>query len=153
MHAPTDFGTPPNVGSPFPPIGGEEPLLELAMPTIREMMPRILSDGKIDSQEVDALCELIYSDGTIDREEADFLVVLNRRIERPSPAFERFFFVALKRHLLSDGVINAEKTAWLKQVIWADSRANSREKRLLRELRGEAVQVCPEFEDLYKVYC
>jgi uncharacterized tellurite resistance protein B-like protein len=126
---------------------------EPAMPTIREMMPKILSDGKIDPQEVDALSELIYADGTIDREEADFLVVLNRRIERVSPAFERFYFAALKRHVLTHGVIDAEKTDWLKRVICSDSRANSRERRLLRELRGEAVRVCPEFEELCRVYC
>jgi uncharacterized tellurite resistance protein B-like protein len=122
------------------------------MPTLRELMPKLLADGKIDPQEVDVLFDLVYSNGVVDAEEADFLVLLNRRVERPSPAFERFYFAALKRYLLSGNGLDAEKTRWLQRVVCSDSRMNNREKRLLRELKGEASQTCPEFETLYAVY-
>ncbi len=122
------------------------------MPTLRELMPKILADGKIDPQEVETLFDLIYSDGTIDREEADFLVTLNRRIERVSPSFERFYYAALKKFMLTGGAITSEKAQWLQRVICNDSRINLREMRLLRELKGEATGTCPEFDTLHAVY-
>lgn len=118
------------------------------MPKLRELMQDILADGKIDRLDVEMLTDLLYGDDVIDREEAEFLVSLQKRVERFSPAFERFFYQSIKRHVLTDGIINAEETAWLRKIILHDGRVNEREWKLIRELRGEASEVCPEYEEL-----
>lgn len=119
------------------------------MTTMREVLEKVLADGKIDGREVDALGELIYADGVVDRREAEFLAELHRRVERVSPGFETFFFRAIKRHVLADGVVDAREAAWLRRVIFSDGRVGDRERKLVRELRGEAARTCPEFEALY----
>ncbi len=119
------------------------------MPTLRELMEKFLDDGRIDSAEIESLSDLIYSKGVIDRGEAEFLIDLHRRVERPSPGFEKFFYQAIKRHVLTDGKIDAEEAEWLREMIFADGRVDKRELKLLRELRGEATQTCSKFESLF----
>jgi len=119
------------------------------MPSLREMMKKMLADGKIDGHEIEALCDRIYADDVVDREEAEFLVEMHRRVERPSPGFEKFFYQAIKRHVLTDGAIDPEEATWLRRMIFADGKVDKREKKLIRELKGEATRVCPEFETLY----
>ena len=65
------------------------------------------------------------------------------------PAFEKFFFQAVKDHALADGRIDAEGAAWLRQLLPADGRVDDRQRKLLHELRGEAGQVSPAFETLF----
>jgi uncharacterized tellurite resistance protein B-like protein len=113
------------------------------------MMERFLADGKIDGREIEALGDLLLPERPISRTEADFLVELHNRVERVTPGFERFFYQAVKRHLLADGGINASEVAWLRQTLLADGAIGERELKLLRELRGEAARTCPEFEALY----
>ena len=105
--------------------------------------------GKIDRQELEGLADLLYSDGQIDRVEVEFLVELHRRVIRVSPAFEKFCFAAIKRHILSDGVIYPSEANWLRQMIYADGEISDREKKLVRELKGESIRTCVEFETLY----
>jgi len=119
------------------------------MPQLRELMNTILADGKVDGSEVEALTGLLYADNRIDRAEAEFLIELHNRVERVSPAFEKFFFQAIKDHVLNDGKIDAEEAKWLRRMITADEKVDDREKKLLRELRGEATEVSPEFEALF----
>lgn len=119
------------------------------MPTLRELMQQLLADGRLDSPEIDALSELLYADGRLDRAEAEFLIELHRRVERPSPGFDKFFYHAIKRHVLTDGTIAAGEADWLRRMIFADGRVSGRGLKLLRELRGEAACTCPEFETLY----
>ncbi|MEZ6141499.1 MAG: TerB family tellurite resistance protein [Zavarzinella sp.] len=115
----------------------------------RELKEKLLADGRINSAELALLADLLYADSRIDREEAEFLIELHKRVERVSPGFEKFFFKAIKDHVLEDGAISAEETDWLRKMIFADGRVDEREKKLLRELRGEATQKSPEFEALY----
>lgn len=119
------------------------------MPAFRELMQKLLDDGQVDSAALDALGDLLYADGRIDRDEAEFLIELHRRIARPSPGFDKFFYRAIKQHALTDGAIAAEVADWLRRVIFADGRVSEWEAKLLRELRGEASETCPEFEALY----
>lgn len=74
---------------------------------------------------------------------------MRKRVERFNPAFEQFFYLAMKRHILADGGINDEETAWLKQGLFANLPLRERDKKLLRELRGEAAYVGTEFEAMY----
>lgn len=119
------------------------------MPQLRALMEKYLADGKIDGREVEALGDLLPPDRAISRAEADFLVELHARVERVTPAFERFFYRAVKRHVRADGTINAAEVAWLRETILADNKVGDRERKLLRELRGEADCTCPEFEALF----
>jgi uncharacterized tellurite resistance protein B-like protein len=111
-------------------------------------MAEVLADGKIDSREVESLTALLYADGVLDREEADFLVLRHKRVARVTPAFEKFVYRAIRDHVLTDGRIDSEEAAWLRQVVFADGEADEREKKLIRELRGQAGHACPEFEAL-----
>lgn len=119
------------------------------MPTLRELMQKLPADGRLDGAGIAALGELLYADGRIDRDEAEFLIELYRRAERPGPGFEAFFYRAIKRHVLADGAILAADADWLRRTLFADGTVSARELKLLRELRGEAVRTCPEFETLY----
>jgi len=106
------------------------------MPNLRELMRTVLEDGRIDGHEVEALCDLMYADEVIDRREAEFLIGLHRRVERPSPGFEKFVYATLKRHLLADGAIGPEEAGWLRRTIFADGRVTAGEKKLVRDSRA-----------------
>ena len=122
------------------------------MPLLRDLTGKFLADGKIDAREVEALGDLLYTDRTIDRTEAEFLIGLHRRVERVSPGFEKFYYKAIKDHVLvlNRGAITAESVEWLRGLIMADGKVDEREKKLIRELRGESSSICPEFEAMYE---
>jgi uncharacterized tellurite resistance protein B-like protein len=114
----------------------------------RTLGMKILTNGKIEGHEVESLRELISADGKIDREEAEFLIHLYRRTDQIAPAFEKFFCKVIKQHLLADGTIDSEQAAWLRKLILADGKVSEREKKLLREIKGEAKEISLEAHDL-----
>lgn len=119
------------------------------MQHLRELEEAILANGRVDGPELETLRQTLYAGGKIDRPAADFLVVLYKRVQHRAPAFVKFFYQAIKDHLLADGRINAEETAWLRQMLFADNRIDDEERKFLRELKGEARQVAPEFLTLF----
>lgn len=119
------------------------------MANLPQLLNDILANGKVDTPELEILKRELYADGKIDREEADFLVELHKRVQRVSPAFENFFYQAIKSHILADGRIDAEEATWLRQMIFADGKVDAREKQFLHELKGEARAVGPEFQALF----
>lgn len=114
----------------------------------RTLGMKILTNGKIEGHEVESLRELISADGKIDREEAEFLIHLYRRTDQIAPAFEKFFYKVIKQHLLADGTIDSERAAWLRKLILIDGKVSEREKKLLREIKGEAKEISLEAHDL-----
>lgn len=118
--------------------------------TLREIEERVLANGRVDGHELEALRQLLYADGRIKREEADFLVELRKRVQYRTPAFEKFFYKAIKDHVLANGRITAGEAAWLRQMLLADGRVEDEERKFLRQLRGEADGVSPEFEQLFR---
>ncbi len=120
------------------------------MPDLRALEEKILADGKVDSPELELLRRQLYADGKIDRQEADFLVELHKRVPRRTPAFEQFFYQAIKDHILADGRINAEEAAWLRQLLFAGGKIDDQERKFLHELKGEAQQVSREFQILFE---
>ena len=86
------------------------------MPELREIEQTILANGRVDGPELKMLRRELYADGKIDRQEADFLVELHKRVQHMTPAFEHFFYQAIKDHILADGRIDAEEAAWLRQT-------------------------------------
>jgi hypothetical protein len=120
------------------------------MANLKQLMAEVLADGRIDGQSIERLKQELYADGKIDRSEADFLVELHKRVQRPAgPGWGQFFYKAIKDHILADGSIDAEETAWLRQMLWEDGQIDEDERKFLHELRGEAKQVSPEFEALF----
>jgi hypothetical protein len=117
---------------------------------LREIEERVLANGKVDGHELDMLRQALYRDGKIDRDEANFLVELHKRVQYRSPGFEQFFYQAIKDHILADRRISATETAWLRQMLFADDKIADDERKFLNQLKGEAKEVGPEFEALFK---
>lgn len=116
---------------------------------LREIEQAILANGRVDGPELEALRRQLYAGGKIERREADFLVGLHKRVQHMTPAFDRFFYQAIKDHILAHGRIDAEEAAWLRQMLFADRKIKDEERKFLQELKGEAKKVSPEFETLF----
>jgi hypothetical protein len=117
---------------------------------LRQIEQNILATGKVGSADLNVLHQKLYVGGTVQRREADFLVELHKRVQHMTPAFEQFFYQAIKDHILADGRIDAAEAAWLRQMLFADGKIDNRERKFLHELKGEAKQVSPEFELLFE---
>src|ERR1043166_7306075 len=116
---------------------------------LREIEQAILANGRADGPELEALRRQLYAGGKIERPEADFLVELHKRVQHLTPAFEQFFYQAIKNHILAHGRIDAEEAAWLKRMLSADGKLEDEERKFLHELKGEAMEVSREFELLF----
>jgi hypothetical protein len=119
------------------------------MADLQNLKAQILADGTIEDHEVEVIRRELYADGTIDREEVEFLIALRNEARSVCPAFEQLFFQAVKQNVLTDGSIDAEEAAWLRQMLFADGKIDAREKEFLSELKNEARRVCREFRRLY----
>jgi hypothetical protein len=116
---------------------------------LRQIEHAILANGRVDGPELDVLRQKLYAGGKIDRPGADFLVELHKRVQHRTPAFEHFFYQAVKDHILARGRIDAEEAAWLRRMLFADGKIADEGRKFLHELKGEAKQVGPEFEALF----
>lgn len=117
---------------------------------LRQMEQQILANGKVERHELEAMHRELYTNGKIDRRAADFLVVLHKRVQHTTPDFEHFFYKAIKDHILVDDRIDAEQAAWLRRLLFTDGKINDEERKFLHELKGEAKQICREFEVLFE---
>jgi hypothetical protein len=116
---------------------------------MREIEDQIVANGRVEDHELRMLEQLLYADGKIDRKEANFLVEIHKRVAIRSPAFEKFFYKALKNHVLANGSIGQGEVKWLRQLLLDDGRIDDEERKFLRELKGEASKFPKEFEELY----
>lgn len=112
-------------------------------------MSALLADGAIDEREVEILRKEFFADRRIDRAEMEFLLEARKKAASCAPSFEKLLFEALRTVLLEDGVINPEKTEWIRQYIYADGKVDAAEKHWLKELKVLADSVCPEFTALF----
>ena len=115
---------------------------------LRQVEQDIMATGKVNKAELEILHQALYAHGGIDRQGADFLVELHKRVQHVTPAFEHFFYQAIKDHILAHGRIDAEETAWLRQMLFADGTISDEERKFLHELNGEAKQASHEFDVL-----
>src|SRR5271165_6467644 len=116
---------------------------------LRQVERDIMTTGKINKAELEILRQALYAHGGIDRPGADFLVELHKRVQHLTPAFEKFFYQAIKDHILAHGRIDAEETAWLRQMLFADGKIDDQERKFLHEVKGEAKQTSQEFDVLF----
>jgi hypothetical protein len=119
------------------------------MKDLRQLGHDILANGKVDSHALEMLRRELYAAGRVNRGGADFLVELYKRVQHRTPAFEHFYYQAVKDHILAHGRIDAEEAAWLQRMLSANGKTGDEERRLLHELKGEAGRVGPEFEALF----
>lgn len=120
-----------------------------SMLNLRQLEQDVMANGKVDGRKLAVLRRQLYVDGKIDRQSADFLVELHKRVQHLTPAFEQFFYQAVKDHILADGRIGPEEAAWLRQMVLANGRIGDEERKLLHELKGEARHAAPEFGVLF----
>jgi hypothetical protein len=120
-----------------------------SMLKLRQLEQDILATGKVDGPELEKLRQELFVDGKIDRQGADFLVELHKRVQHRTPAFDHFFYEAIKSHILADGRIDAAEAAWLRRMLFADGKIDDQERKLLHELRGQAEHVALEFQVLF----
>jgi len=116
---------------------------------LRKLGTDLLANGKVEGNELETLRQELYADGKIDRQEAEFLVQLHKQVQRVTPAFEKFFFQALKDHLLAAGTLGAGETDWLRRMVFSGGTVSDLQLKFLRELKGEARQVSPQFQALF----
>ena len=116
---------------------------------LRQIEQAILAKGRVDGHQLESLRRQLYAGGTIQRPGADFLVELHKRVQHLTPAFEHFFYQAIKDHILAHGRIDAEEVAWLRQMLFADGKFKDEERKFLHELKGEAKEICYEFATLF----
>ena len=117
---------------------------------LRQLEQTILANGRVDGDELEVLRRELYAGGKIDRPKADFLVELYKRVQPMTPAFEHFFYQAIKDHILAEGRVSAEETSWLRRMLFADGKIKDEERKFLHELKGEAKETSPEFDALLK---
>jgi uncharacterized membrane protein YebE (DUF533 family) len=120
------------------------------MRNLRAIEESILAHGVVHAHDLELLQQVLYADGKIDQKEADFLVELHKRVQDRAPAFEQFFYKAMKDYLLANGRIGPKKTAWLRQMLFADGKIDDEERKFLHQLKGEAKEISPEFEALFE---
>ena len=118
------------------------------MQELREAHEYVVNKGRVGVQELKVVLSIRYDDGKIDRAEADFLVELRNRTRYRTEAFEQFFYRALVDHLLADGRLGREETAWLRQRLFPEFLSDDAGRQFLGLLKTEARLVCPEFEAL-----
>jgi hypothetical protein len=119
------------------------------MMEVRQIEQDIFTRGKVAGEDLEVLRRRVYAGGKIDRQAADLLVELHKRVQHRTPAFEKFFYQAIKDHVLANGRVGVEKSAWLRRMVFADGKIDDEERKFLHELKGEARRVSPEFEALF----
>jgi hypothetical protein len=118
------------------------------MAELYELRDEILRDHKITPSEVEVLREYIARDGRLDMEDVKVLVHLLSDAKEVCPEFDELFFPVLKEVILEDGVIAPDEQFYLLKMLYSDGVVRESEKRFLLELRDEAREVPPEFEQL-----
>jgi hypothetical protein len=119
------------------------------MITFGKIQHDILAVGKVEGRELKVLRRRVYGDAKIDRQTADFLVILHKPVRHRTPGFENFFYQAIKDHILADGRITKEETAWLRRMLHTNGRISDEGRKFLHELKGEGTQFSEEFEALF----
>ena len=116
---------------------------------LRQLEQDIMAAGKVNQPELEILRRELYAGGGIDRQGADFLIELHKRVQHRTPAFDHFFYRAIKDHILAHGRISAEETSWLRRMLFADGKIDDQGRKFLHELNGEAKEISYEFASLF----
>ena len=119
------------------------------MARLYELESELLADRKITRDEVSLIARQIHTDGRLDLDDVKFLVQLLADAEEVCPEFDDLFFPAFKQVLLGDGQIGFDEQFYLLKMLYSDGHVRDSERQFLKELRDEAAEITPEFENLY----
>lgn len=109
----------------------------------------LLSDGRIDTKEVELIKSHILADGVVDKSELEFLADLRKNSTGSVRLFTELFIDSVKKHMLADGTIDDAEAKWLRKTIFADGQVDADEIELMKHLKAGAKTVGAEFEKLY----
>lgn len=118
------------------------------MKKLRTFVEEILRDKRIDEEELLRVCDYIAEDDVLDLQDVELLVQLYTGANSYSPEFEELFFGALKSVLLEDGRIVGYERFLLMQMLYSGRTLRKVEIEFLEDLRREAFEVSPEFDQL-----
>jgi hypothetical protein len=121
------------------------------MSRLHELLDHILEDKKITPGEVQIIQDYIREDGRLDLIDVRFLVELFVGSREVCREFNEVFYPALKNVLLKDGRIDLGEQFYLLKMICSDGKAGPANLKFLMELREEAEETTPEFEELCKL--
>lgn len=111
-----------------------------------QLKDQLLNDRRITDCELGTIRTYIDENGQLDLDDVKFLVSLLSEAREVSPGFDELFFPALKRVILSDGLVGLDEQFYLLRMIYADGHIREQEKQLLRQLRAEVRESTPEFD-------
>jgi hypothetical protein len=123
------------------------------MSGLHRLIAEIHEDGKITDAEVEVIREQVHRDGKLDLDDVQFLVNLLSDAREISPAFDELFFPVLKDAILSDGKIDRGEQFYLLKMLYSDGHVRESEKQFLEQLRRDACEVPPEFDQLLEEAC
>ncbi|MCH5247588.1 MAG: YqhA family protein [Muribaculaceae bacterium] len=115
------------------------------MKNLDDVRKEILSDGKVDEEDVNTLKHLMQEEGRINHDLANFLFDIKNTVSptKLSPEFKSFFVEALSNHLLFDekspGEIDENEARWLRGKIQAKGNADEYDKALLEDLKNRSI--------------
>ena len=118
------------------------------MARLHELLEYVLEDKQITADEVQIIQEFICADGELNLDDVRFLVELLAGAKEVCGEFNDLFFPVLKHVFLKDGRIDVSEQFYLLKTLYGDGEIRPSELEFLKELRREAKQVTPEFEQL-----
>ncbi|MBI5163627.1 MAG: hypothetical protein HY985_06975 [Magnetospirillum sp.] len=113
---------------------------------LRDLKMHIYEDGEIDEAEVRLLVGVFAASG-IGEEEARLLFDLNTMVSGHTvpESFEQLFIAGISAFAIdADGIVTAERWAWLKDNLFKDDAVDALERRLLRAIAARATSVPEE---------
>ena len=121
------------------------------MSGLHHPLEHVLEHKKITRDDVRLVVEYVQEDGKLDLDDVRFLVELLVNSQEICPEFDEVFFPVLKRVFLKDGVIDPSEQFYLLKTIYGDGVIRPVELEFLKELRREAVEITPEFDELCRI--
>ena len=127
--------------------------------TADEILEKIMQDGKVDVQEVNALENMVKADWVVDHHEVELLFKVNNAIgdnDEACPQWTKFFIATVTRLLVADmdtpGTIDTEEGNWLGNVFEKYSVGNKTENDLMHEIKNTTTAIHGKIGEVIKPY-
>jgi hypothetical protein len=133
-------------------------MTDFATAPIKDVVKDLLQDGVIDNAEVAALKARLYADGKIDTEEVEALFEINDAVKGKSNSADwvKLFAGAVSDYLLQDekspGEVDEDEAKWLIAKLEGDGEIDANEKVLLKTLKEKAKSLPASLRDKIKAW-
>lgn len=118
------------------------------MTTYQQLVNDICARQEVTADEIDQLYSFVYRNHKPTLDDVRELTNVYVGLRQPSDKFDKFFFGALKKIILEDGVVNPAEQFYLLKLLYSDRNVRQVELQFLRELKREARVTTPEFDAL-----